>query len=293
MGRAFAGLERERIGVMTPPPSSCTERPTLLPRWKLLSLPFPDPSDALLTKIGEAEAAIPKLPTLHRLGQWIGDPRILDSSRWSAVLEHELSAFIDAPADRPANVLTKELIEARNYAIWKGGISSGHVALPQIIEANAVATSGVGTLRQDSAYLISRDGKIHLPMVDWRESRQRIMDFPDLLSSGVLGRGLLSAIRSLVLINNAHAFTDGNGRLGRFLFNHCLHAAGMSGECYLPLKTVASMSKGGYEIRLRDAILNSRWDGLVAYYCGVIQFLSELSGRCDNSKNYVTGPYVQ
>ena len=125
-------------------------------------------------------------------------------------------------------------------------------------------------------------------MISSWDAHKRIEEIPDLFERGELGYGLLAASRFIVLINNALAFRDGNGRLGRFFFNFCLHRIGMPETTYLPLKTIALLSMGGYEIRLREAILFGCWDNIFEYYTNLVQFVLSFPNSSDNTANQVT-----
>lgn len=81
----------------------------------------------------------------------------------------------------------------------------------------------------------------------------------------------LRAVRELVLINNLHPFTDGNGRTSRALFNFRLWQLFGAGGYYVPLKELYWMAEGGYEIRLRLAEIAGNWDEIVGFMLNCIR----------------------
>jgi hypothetical protein len=88
-----------------------------------------------------------------------------------------------------------------------------------------------------------------------------------------------AAILALAMLTNAHPFADGNGRVSRMIFNLCLRAGAARELPYIPLYELFYRSRGGYEIRLRDAELNSNWDGFCNFMSDVISVVSGSSDR--------------
>ena len=85
-----------------------------------------------------------------------------------------------------------------------------------------------------------------------------------------LSPGLFRATAALALTVNAHPFTDGNGRVGRILFNHVLREAGLTSNAYVPLYEMAMRSRGGYEIALRLAEIHGDWVALVRFMISLV-----------------------
>jgi hypothetical protein len=190
-------------------------------------------------------------------------------------LRHDLSAYIHKPHIDFDVISATERLEADLYGKWRADLPQ-KLSAEEIMRLNALATGSNGELRRTRAYLASNDGSPFIPMVDWRDAHRRLMEVPILLEAGDLGHGLLAATRILALINNAHAFPDGNGRLGRFLFNLSLHRCGMPPSSYVPLKMIAILAHGGYEIRSREVVLFDRWDGLISYHCNAIRLVHRI-----------------
>lgn len=134
----------------------------------------------------------------------------------------------------------------------------------------ALSTKGDGALRTGHLWIRAHDSHTQIRMVPAELGAARWRELMHEIAAGALKRGTRAAVQLLALTNNAHAFRDGNGRLGRALFNYCLHCSGLPDTCFVPLKTLAALSHGGYELYLREAELFGRWDGLYAYHCTAI-----------------------
>ena len=264
----------------------------VLPRWKLLSLPLPTPPSRLAARLLHLETLLASLPSTSRLCLPTTRRGVCELGNWSPTLEHKLSAYMGSPADPLPTVIQHEAHEAQVYAHWKDTLT-GPVCFQDLVTLNARSTEGSSSIRVGPSYLVSRDRRVHLPMVHWRAARRRLESLPELLVVGELGSGLLLAIRALALVVNAHAFEDGNGRLGRFLFNYCLHLRGMPIGCYVPLKTMAALANGGYEIRLREAIFFNRWDALIEYHCQVTTIALSLVASSTSAPDRIGLPNVQ
>jgi hypothetical protein len=190
-------------------------------------------------------------------------------------LRHRLSTYIQMPDIDVTRLASAELAEAHRYRHWRSTVT-GSLQVADLQRFVAVATGSDGALRSNQVWIRSHDGCTHLPMVSAADAAGRLVSLVEWLRKGALGSGMLRAVRALALLNNAHPFLDGNGRLGRALFNYCLHESGMPAACYVPLKTLAVVSHGGYEIRLREAELWGCWDGLLSYHCDAIDLYSWL-----------------
>lgn len=83
-------------------------------------------------------------------------------------------------------------------------------------------------------------------------------------------RALFDGAAALLLLTNAHPYRDGNGRLGRLLFNLCLRRGGLPDQSYVALSEIANRSRGGYEIRLRQAELFGQWEPFLGFLAALI-----------------------
>lgn len=75
---------------------------------------------------------------------------------------------------------------------------------------------------------------------------------------------LVCAIYTMVSIWSIHPFADGNGRLGRVLFNSIIRQTGISG-CYIPLYELSLVSDAGGLLATRRAQQQNDWDPIVRY----------------------------
>jgi hypothetical protein len=90
---------------------------------------------------------------------------------------------------------------------------------------------------------------------------------------------LLSAVVALVQINCIHPFMDGNGRTSRAIFNALLQQAGVLGEKqYIPAKSIYMLSQHGFEIRLRELVLDGNWVPILHYFAALTHLFSS-AGR--------------
>lgn len=87
-------------------------------------------------------------------------------------------------------------------------------------------------------------------------------------------RALFDAAAVLMLVTNAHPYRDGNGRLGRLLFNLCLRRSGLPDHSYVAVSEIANRSRGGYEIRLRQAEVLGEWEPYLAFMADLVDIQS-------------------
>ena len=247
-----------------------------VPPRKLLRLPLKAPDDALYSLLDDCNGLLMSMPQQDLVFDYLKGCNPSKPPTELMPLHHDLSPYIHKPLINFDEINAAERLEADIYCKWRIDLPQ-KLGLEDIKRLNARVTSSDGELRRTRAYLASNDGSPFIPMPDWSEAQRRLTELPMLFEAGELGLGLLAATRILALINNAHAFPDGNGRLGRFLFNLCLHRSGMPSSTYIPLKSLAILAHGGYEIRLNDVMLFDRWDGLISYHCNVIRLVQQMS----------------
>lgn len=80
----------------------------------------------------------------------------------------------------------------------------------------------------------------------------------------------------LAILTNCHPFRDGNGRTARTLFNYALRSGGMRNEVYVPFYEIASRSRGGYLIALRQAETSNEWEPFFYFVCELLNIHSAI-----------------
>lgn len=245
----------------------------------LMPLPPPGPSREVAIRLQSCDSALPTLHPCalpcHQLWAQRQEPHMMAAMRQ---LRHPLSPHMRMPALDLTALAAVEANEARIYQEWRRTLC-GPFSINDIQRFISLCTRGDGALRTTPVWIRSHDGRLQLPMVPADLSVERWAELTRQLADGAFGVGMRAAVQLLALVNNAHAFADGNGRLGRALFNLCLHQAGLPDECFVPLKTLTVVSRGGYEIRLREAELYGRWDGLYAYHCTAVDIYAWLGKK--------------
>lgn len=258
---------------------------------KLLPPTFPAPGNYLFDRIKSCDKILAFLAPHDQIFEFLIESwDTIDSE--PTPLQHRLSPHMGKAYPNPREILSAERREAQIYMQWRHQNQDVDIHLEDIQQLNSLATGGNGKMRKEPIYVTSRDGRTHLPMVSWREAQQRLMKIPPMIKAKSFGSGILAATRILAIINNAHAFPDGNGRLGRFLFNYHLHHEGMPTTSYIPLKSLSMLSLGGYEIRLREVELFERWDELINYHCQTIMLIHRWAQTQSKAKTKQEMPHV-
>lgn len=237
---------------------------------------------------------------------WLAEGRYPPSIR---ALEHYMSnRFIDAQIAerRPVQIV------ARAMALNKGRLLKEYQAFEL---CNLHLHLALGQSRQVSfanclikliSFIESRERDFrHCPVFLGGDSRSRRWAFPraDIVHTHIqeldedvqrliIQSPLLAAIALLANINCIHPFMDGNGRLSRVLFNGVLAHFGMlPPSAYIQIKVIYSLSKFGFELRLRELILRGDWLPLLTYFVAALNIhcdlaLTNISDGRTNSDGY-------
>lgn len=157
------------------------------------------------------------------------------------------------------------------------GLERPPTTVSMITALHQQVTSGTATARTGNIYMRpdAAGHCIQLPPVGSVQSQLERLG--NLGTSHAAAPPLFVATLSLALVVNCHPFTDGNGRVGRILFNAILREAGMPSDVYIPFYEIALRSRGGYEIALRRAEIRGEWDPLFSYAVSVIWLCRDLS----------------
>lgn len=181
------------------------------------------------------------------LGKWIDPPSPLSLQHFRSDTER---AILDGPNCFGARLSAAE---------------PGETVRTLLADINSKLTGGRSRLRTGSISLHpdSAGNRVIFP------SHSLINPQFDLLASIFSRKILVNAIADatiiLVAILNIHAFTNGNGRLARFLFNYTLRRGGMSPRVYVPLYEIGVRSSGGFLVALRQAEIFGRWAPLIDF----------------------------
>ncbi|CAI2535795.1 Fic family protein [Serratia ficaria] len=82
---------------------------------------------------------------------------------------------------------------------------------------------------------------------------------------------LFSTVVSTTALLAYHPFHDGNGRFCRLLINAMLKRCH---DNYIPLHDIYHLSRGGYFIRLRQALIFSEWDEIILFHYNIVNFFT-------------------
>jgi len=207
-----------------------------------------------------------------------------DRHFWSS-MEHDLSFVFDIPQD--ASDALQVAAVRHEHAVALASIQDFINAMAMDDPAALVAFAkrccqrfGVpedirtGDIRTNS----ERGGHVVFPPASLLTERYTDL-FRFLRESPGNGPSFRSTV-AMVLITNAHAFGDGNGRLSRLLFNVNQWREGIPCHTYFPWPIFFHRSKGGILIRVRKAEIHGTWDDLLLQFCdGVAKTIAFVGGE--------------
>lgn len=79
------------------------------------------------------------------------------------------------------------------------------------------------------------------------------------------GEPAFAGIVAMTALMNLHPYLDGNGRVGRMLFNWTFQQ-GLSERPYIPIYEISAFSNCGYLVRLRMAQYLANWEPLARFF---------------------------
>ncbi|MGK6356623.1 Fic family protein [Sphingomonas sp. DT-207] len=187
-----------------------------------------------------------------------------------AALEHALSDNYRMLNPRKRTQLrspVEHMVLARHFGALRGQAPF----VPTLIGIASEATSSEATVRTGPQWLGGDclGNRIQLPDSDM--IAQQLDKCDKLVRETASVSPLFAAIVTLALLVNCHPFIDGNGRVGRILFNACLRIGGLGVDEYIPFYEAAERSRGGYEISLRTAEIRGEWEPLFDWGASLIE----------------------
>jgi hypothetical protein len=192
-------------------------------------------------------------------------------------LAHHLSSHIEqrspskqgsdarSPIEKAALAHHQARLTGAIEAMKPGSFASAMVALSETLLGRK------GVLRRGPLVLRSSDDSAFIELPGIEALGAQLDALGKLLAGSSAGSRFVRACVAYVGLLNAHPFEDGNGRVARVVFNLELRRLGMPNDAYVPLYAAMCQSRGGYEIRLRQAELHGEWDPLVRYLCRVVE----------------------
>lgn len=228
-----------------------------------------------------AESRLAAVPESLALATARLSPRTWTPTGWQASLDqqalaHYLSPEIERrcpPVAAPdiRSQTERELLARHEAALLDHGCRGDAEGLrEELLRLSGGLLGNTGRLRTGPMQIRSADQDAVIELPDGPTARRQLVDALALLAAAGPQPSLVCAIRVYVALLNAHAFPDGNGRIARLLLNFALRRAGMSPRAYLPVFTAMRVSRGGYEIRLREAEIFGRWDPIIRFFCQVL-----------------------
>ncbi|WP_209437485.1 Fic family protein [Xanthomonas bromi] len=184
---------------------------------------------------------------------------------------HKLQSFLEIEHQDLELVEQAEVADRVDYQEWikKAG---DNLSINEITALNQTFTKRLSGMRTYAASLAQHShGAERILLPEWEKAQDRMRQIVELVNEEALGQGIVAATRALVLINNAHAFSDGNGRTARAVFNWILSRSKMNDPFYITLKTLSAYSFGAYELHLREAEIFSRWDGVFRFHAQAVR----------------------
>jgi hypothetical protein len=198
--------------------------------------------------VGHFRPGIPLLSLRHRLSHAIpADPRLAEAEDTRSFDERSVLAHL-------------------HPALLGATVGADHAGVVYCLEAACAGlTGGRGRLRSGAMQVRNPHADVAILLPDAEVARGQLRVIAGLMVRPRSASPIVHGAQLMVGVLNAHAFSDGNGRLSRVLFNHVLRQAGAPNGGYLPIYSAMLRSQGGFELALREAEIMGRWDALARY----------------------------
>lgn len=204
------------------------------------------------------------------LRQWV--PEAGDAF-WPSII-HELAAamavgLLPDTGSWSAHTLLESAIDARHFSDFTALGSEDEVEFVTLLgRINQEASRSAAGTRHGPCYTEGLDGsRVWFPdhaSID--ASLKRLWSW----LTANRGRPLLKATVAYCCVCNLHPFTDGNGRVARWLFTSILRQEASLASTFIPLHEFFRRSQGSFVVYLRLAELRNDWDALVKFLAQVI-----------------------
>lgn len=243
--------------------------------------PLPDLHPATTRELLAAECLLPRLPADLAMAVGRVVPSTWDPGGW----ERSIAQWA---MSHPLSWAVEQITPGRPLAHWRSFPEAaalrrwGPVLLAARVERDTAAmglalarlcselTGQPATLRATGMRLKSDPGVGEIRLMDAATARQQWLEVIERICAPRTGSPLLAAIVMSLAVVNAHPFPDGNGRLSRCVFHLMLWLHGLPFDVHVPIYEAMHWSRGGYEIRLRQAELHGDWNPIVSYYCRLL-----------------------
>jgi len=149
----------------------------------------------------------------------------------------------------------------------------------------AVARTAVGrsdlTFRSLEARTAPDSRNCSVVYPDAKHSLPRVQAICNRLASLSATSAMATVVWCMTAFLNAHPLPDGNGRVARLLFALGAHRAGLISGPWLALGPLVYASNGAFEIAVRRAEIQSRWQPLIDLVTIYTRFLASRCASCN------------
>lgn len=238
----------------------------MAPQRQLITLPvladWPPPVRAALARLDVAAARLGALVAAQHDGG-LSVSHCLDPVA-TQVLHHPLSRLFPAGKEAgPARSRAEWEVLTHRFAAINAATAAG--AVDGVARDVARDLTGAGDFRLTRAQTAADRTGRYVRYPPSQTIAARFNELGELLAIPGHRPASFDAVVALVAINNLHPFADGNGRVARVFFNALLQRRRPAPSFYLPLHILASLSRGGYVLRLRLAEIRGQWLPLIEF----------------------------
>lgn len=233
------------------------------------------------TKLEQAEDCLPKLD--GTLGPWFCEDidhfnhhRLDDLSSGSILLSHELSDYFMAQGepvgiDRLRSKSERRALQSR---LLPPGFPYVHHAQDFVTGLEQLASYFLNEeclIRTRGLQCVPDKSDARWVFLPPASIRPRLLDLHAcLMDNHRRVPSLFCATVAILAIWFCHPFRDGNGRVGRCLFQLILKSGGLRPGVTLPLRELFSLSRGGHLIRARMVLTRDDWLPILDFFSNIV-----------------------